>query len=64
MSDGALRVLLFLAVCLAAAAVQGASRASRPGPILRHTVRAFLPLAGGITLLCVGIWLLTAVTQG
>lgn len=64
MSDGALTVGYFLGVCLAAGLVQGASRASDPAGILRHGLRAFVSLAGGIALLAAAIALLLLVTQG
>lgn len=58
------RIGLYLAICLAAGMVQGAARASRPAGIVRHGLRAFVALAGGIALLCLGIRLLMNVTQG
>lgn len=63
MRDAVLTLLLYLCVCLAAGLVQGASRASTPAAILRHGLRAFVSLAGGIGLLCGAIWLLLRVTQ-
>jgi hypothetical protein len=63
-TEGLVRVGFFLAVCLAAGVVQGATRASEPAGILRHAVRAFISLAGGIALLCAGIALLLCVVQG
>ena len=55
---------LYLGVCAAAGLAQGATRASTPRAILRHGVRSFVSLAGGIGLLSLGIWLLLRVTQG
>lgn len=64
MSESLVRVGFFLAVCLAAGVVQGATRATDPAGIVRHAVRAFVSLAGGIVLLCLAIWLLLRVVQG
>ena len=64
MGETALRVVFFLVVCLAAGVVQGATRSSSPAGIVRHALRAFISLSGGIALLCLGIWLLLQVTQG
>ena len=55
--------MFFLGACLAAGVVTGVTRASTPGGILREASRAFVSLAGGIVLLCVAIWLVTAVAQ-
>ena len=63
MPDALLRVAFFLGVCLAAGLVQGASRASEPVGILRHGLRSFVSLAGGIGLFCGALWLLLRVTQ-
>ena len=64
MADALVRTAFFLTVCLAAGLVHGATRATTPSAILRHGLREFLKLAGGIALLCGGIWLLLRVVQG
>lgn len=64
MGEALVRAAFFLAVCLAAGLVHGATRATDPAAILRHGLREFLKLAGGIALLCGGIWLLLSVVQG
>ena len=64
MGDAAVRVLLYLWVCLAAGLVHGATRGTSPARILRHGLRSFVSLAGGIALLGVAILLLLSVTQG
>ena len=61
--DAFVRIAFFLGACLAAGIVTGVTRASTPGGILREAGRAFVSLAGGIVLLCVAIWLVTAVAQ-
>ena len=62
-SEAALRIAFFLGACLAAGIVTGVTRASTPAGILREGARAFVALAGGIVLLVVAIWMVTAVAQ-
>jgi hypothetical protein len=64
MGDTVVVVLLFLWVCLAAGLVHGATRGTSPARILRHGLRSFLSLSGGIALLGLAIRLLLGVTQG
>lgn len=62
-ADALATVGFFLAACLATGVMTGVTRASTPGGILRETARSFVSLAGGIALLGVAIWLVTAVAQ-
>lgn len=64
MGEAVVKVALFFAVCLAAGLVHGATRASDAPGIVRHALREFLKLAGGIAILCAGFWLLLEVVQG
>lgn len=64
MADALVTLALYLGVCAAAGLAQGATRASTPRGILRHGLRSFVSLAGGIAVLCLAIWLLLRVTQG
>ena len=61
--EAALRIAFFLGACLAAGVVTGVTRATTPAGILREGGRAFVALAGGIVLLVVAIWMVTAVAQ-
>lgn len=64
MDETPARVLLYLWCCLAAGLVHGATRGTAPARILRHGLRSFVSLAGGIALLSVALWLLLLVIHG
>lgn len=57
-------IALFLAACLGAAMVEGATRGNTQAEVLRATWRAWVKLAGGIGLLCLAIWLVVQAAQG
>ena len=58
------RVTLLLVVVLAISMVQGATRASSRDGVVRESLRSFVGLAGGLTLLVVCVELVLLVVQG
>ena len=53
----------FLLVCLAVGMVNGAIRATSLSGVTRETLKSFVALAGGIVLLCLGVYLVSLVAQ-
>ncbi len=58
-----IRVTLLLLVVLAISMVQGASRASTRDGVIRESLKGFVGLAGGLTLLVICVELVLLVVQ-